>query len=176
MKAATNLRPKRSQAEADAMFLVADRAARYLSGQLPDSELTRAEKLRRVGFRQVAPEWTDYRAVLAASEQGMAKAARQQASIDEANRRLRAEAENEADIPRRLDAIHGALTAAGAVLEKKSESGSRYYRLGARHVRVSDHEPNAATQHWIDRCGAEIIRVDRRRWEGSLEYVLSSDD
>jgi hypothetical protein len=58
---------------------------------------------------------------------------------------------------RDVDLIHQNLSAKGFSLAKTSDSGSRYYELNGQYVRVSDHEPNEATQRWMDSVGCDDV-------------------
>lgn len=71
-----------------------------------------------------------------------------------------------------LATIHAALVAAGATLDKESESGSRYYTLASGcPCRVADHDATAATDRWLEREDGEQIRIDRRGWRSAVERI-----
>lgn len=65
------------------------------------------------------------------------------------------------DIPALIDRAHNRLLAAGFLCNHRSPSGSRYYvhRRENVRVRISDHEPNAATAAWIQRANVEDYRA-----------------
>lgn len=87
---------------------------------------------------------------------------RSAAGVAKSQRRQRLEAQAAERFAREVDAIHAALTARGWVLEKISDSGSRYYSRNGQVARVSDHAPNDATLAWIEKTGViEINTLDQ---------------
>lgn len=68
-----------------------------------------------------------------------------------------------------------AMRAFGATLRHHSHSGSLYYVMpDGKHVRVSDHEPNDATENWMNWKNVKEIRVDLPDWRERLEELTGT--
>lgn len=64
----------------------------------------------------------------------------------------------------------------GYVLRTTSESGSRYYdKPNSRPIRVSDHEPNQATFHWLYQARGADLRVVRTTSTECADITPSGD-
>lgn len=70
---------------------------------------------------------------------------------------------------------HALLIQAGGVLDKVSESGSRYYTVGEKVIRISDHAANEATSEWLDRAGGWSIDLGARNPIEQLKVIITDE-
>ncbi|MBS0207725.1 MAG: hypothetical protein JSS27_02105 [Planctomycetes bacterium] len=141
--------------------------------------LTRSQakaKLQRLGQGHLRSELSPIMRELMGVPVPKQNFAQRMAAKQRANSETRSDAQEEA-INEGFEETDRALRAAGATLDKESDSGSRYYTLAGRKIRVADHEATAGTRHWLDnQDDSAEIRVDQRNWQAALDQAIHGEN